>query len=170
MLVEGRNGFTEFRPEKFNIDGFYHQNQHRPGSLYTRGGYFLQENPKDFDHRFFGITPVETVTMDPAQRKLLEVTYEAFENAGETWESISGSRTGVFVGNFNYDHQLMQMRDCDYPLPYAATGGDTTMLSNRINYVFNLRGPRYVYNCHLYRPYAIFSLCSILWVSLEDFT
>ena len=98
--------------------------------------------------------------MDPAQRKLLEITYEAFENAGETWESISGSKTGVYVGNFNYDHQLMQMRDCDYPLPYAATGGDVTMLSNRINYVFNLRGPRYVSGCHFCPQCAV----TVLWL------
>lgn len=96
--------------------------------------------------------------MDPAQRKLLEITYEAFENAGETWDSVSGSRTGVFVGNFNYDHQLMQMRDSDYPLPYAATGGDVTMLSNRISYVFNLRGPRYVYDCHFY---PVRNICTV---------
>ena len=84
LLAEGRDGFAEFKPKRLNLDGFYHPDQHRPGSLYTRGGYFLQGNPKDFDHPFFGITPVEAVTMDPAQRKLLEITYEAFENAGET--------------------------------------------------------------------------------------
>ena len=54
----------------------------------------------------------------------------------------------------------MQMRDCDYPLPYAATGGDVTMLSNQINYVFNLRGPRYVYGCQFYPRYPVFVLCS----------
>lgn len=112
--------------------------------MFTKGGYFLKEDPKQFDHNFFGITPVETMTMDPAQRKLLEVTYEAFENAGESWENFSGSSTGVFVGNFNYDHQLMQVRDADHPLPYVTTGGGITILSNRINYVFNLHGPRYV--------------------------
>jgi len=110
--------------------------------MFTKGGYFLSEDAKAFDHTFFGITPLETMTMDPAQRKLLECTFEALENAGETWESVSGSRTGVFVGNFNYDHQLMQVRDADHPLPYVTTGGGITILSNRINYVFNLKGPR----------------------------
>lgn len=81
--------------------------------------------------------------MDPAQRKLLEVTFEAFENAGAPLERVSGSRTGVYVGNFNADHQAMQFRDPDHPLPYAATGGGVTILSNRISYVFNLKGPRY---------------------------
>ena len=80
--------------------------------------------------------------MDPTQRKLLEVVYEAFENAGEPWSKFSGSRTGVFVGNFNLDHGLMQSRDLDRLLPYATTGGSASILSNRVNFVFNLRGPR----------------------------
>lgn len=144
MLVHERSGYTQFDDSKLHLDGFYHPNQHRPGSIFTKGGYFLKEDPKLFDHSFFGITPVEAMTMDPAQRKLLEVTYEAFENAGESWDHFSGSNTGVFVGNFNYDHQLMQVRDADHPLPYVTTGGGITILSNRINYVFNLHGPRYV--------------------------
>ena len=79
--------------------------------------------------------------MDPTQRKLLEVVYETFENAGEPWEKFSGSRTGVFVGNFNIDHQIMQSRDVDHPLPYATSGGSISLLSNRINYTFNMLGP-----------------------------
>lgn len=82
--------------------------------------------------------------VDPSQRKLLEVVYEAIENAGETLESISGSRTGVFVGNFSFDHWVTQARDWDYPRPYALTGASTSILSNRISYIFNLHGPRYV--------------------------
>ncbi|KAL8704809.1 MAG: hypothetical protein Q9201_002041 [Fulgogasparrea decipioides] len=141
LLLQKRSGYTEFDDSKLHLDGFYHPNQHRPGSIFTKGGYFLKEDPKLFDHSFFGITPVEAMTMDPAQRKLLEVTYEAFENAGEPWDTFSGSNTGVFVGNFNYDHQLMQVRDADHPLPYVTTGGGITILSNRLNYVFNLHGP-----------------------------
>lgn len=82
--------------------------------------------------------------VDPSQRKLLEVVYEAIENAGETLDSISGSRTGVFVGNFSFDHWVTQARDWDYPRPYALTGASTSILSNRISYIFNLHGPRYV--------------------------
>ncbi|KAL9011376.1 MAG: hypothetical protein Q9173_003774, partial [Seirophora scorigena] len=141
LLEQKRSGYTQFDDNKLHLDGFYHPNQHRPGSIFTKGGYFLKEDPKLFDHSFFGVTPVEAMTMDPAQRKLLEVTYEAFENAGEPWENFSGSNTGVFVGNFNYDHQLAQVRDADHPLPYVTTGGGITILSNRLNYVFNLRGP-----------------------------
>lgn len=88
------------------------------------------------------MTPLEVATMDPSQRKLLEVVYEAFENAGETWESFSGSQTGVYVGNFGLDHLIVQNRDPDHVRPYATTGGGNTILSNRLSYVFNLLGPR----------------------------
>lgn len=108
----------------------------------TKGGFLVDEDPRLFDHSFFGITGLEAETMDPSQRKLLEVVYEAFENAGETWESVSGTRTGVFVGNFSLDHWVMQARDWDYPRPYATTGASTSVLANRISYIFNLRGPR----------------------------
>ncbi|KAK7734288.1 Type I Iterative PKS [Cytospora paraplurivora] len=69
----------------------------------TRGGFLLDEDPRCFDPAFFGMTGLEVETMDASQRKLLEVIYEAFENSGETWDSVSGSRTGVFVGNFSLD-------------------------------------------------------------------
>ncbi|KAI0190622.1 putative polyketide synthase [Xylaria flabelliformis] len=144
LLKEGRDGWTRFQPDKINLDGFYHPNGQRPGSMFTEGAHLLQEDPRLFDHGFFGITAAEAISMDPSQRKLLEVAYEAFENAGEPWHKVSGSKTGVFIGNFNNDHQVMQFRDLDYPLPYAVTGGGATILSNRISYVFNLRGPSMV--------------------------
>ena len=79
--------------------------------------------------------------MDPAQRKLLETVYEAFESAGVPLEKLSGSKTGCFVGNFNRDHSLKQYHDAEYPEPYSMTGGGDAILSNRVNYVFNLHGP-----------------------------
>lgn len=142
LLREERDGWAEFEPDHINVDGFYHPNGQRPGSMFTRGGHVLREDPRRFDHSFFGMTATETMSLDPSQRKLLEVTYEAFESAGEPLEKFVGSKTGVFVGNFNNDHHLMQTRDPDHTLPYVVTGGGTTILSNRINYVFNLQGPR----------------------------
>lgn len=80
--------------------------------------------------------------MDPQQRKLLEVVFECLENAGIPLEEASGSNTGVYVGNFTVDYQVMQTRDEDYLDRYSATGMGTTILGNRISYVFNLLGPR----------------------------
>lgn len=53
----------------------------------------------EFDHKFFGITEAEADFMDPQQKLLLQCTYRALEDAGIAMESISGSRTGVYIGD-----------------------------------------------------------------------
>lgn len=141
LLARKGSGYQEFGPHRFSVDGFYHPASDRPGTVSTRGGYLLDEDPRLFDPSFFGIQPLEVETMDVAQRKLLEVVYEAFESAGETLESMSGSRTGVYVGYMASDHLVMQNRDPDHPRPYKATGVSPCIASNRISYTFNLTGP-----------------------------
>ncbi|RDA83527.1 hypothetical protein CP532_4154 [Ophiocordyceps camponoti-leonardi (nom. inval.)] len=128
-------------PDRFNIDGFYHEDGSRAGVMNVKGGYFLHEDVRNFDNSFFGINNLEASYMDPQQRKLLEVVFECFENAGLSMEDISGTSTAVYVGNFTVDYQSMQSRDPDYLHRYSATGGGTSIMSNRISHVFNLQGP-----------------------------
>ncbi len=108
------------------------------------GGCFLNEDIRDFDPTFFGIHPNDAKVMDPSQRKALEVAYECFESAGLSLQDLNGSKTGCFVANFTNDHTLVEMRDAEYSTikPYFMTGIGNTILSNRVSYVFNLRGPR----------------------------
>lgn len=128
-------------PERFNIDGFYHPDGSRAGAMNVNGGYFIKEDVRHFDNGFFGINNLEATYMDPQQRKLLEVVYECFESAGQSMDDVSGSNTAVYVGNFTVDYQAMQSRDTDYVHRYAATGGGTAIMSNRITHTFNLKGP-----------------------------
>ena len=79
--------------------------------------------------------------MDPQQRLVLEIAYEAFENAGLTIDQISGSNTGVYVGQWSSDYQEMLLRDADFPPIYQASGVGAAIASNRVSYCFNLRGP-----------------------------
>jgi acyl transferase domain-containing protein len=72
-LKDNRDGWREFDKPRFSAKGFYHANPDRPGSLRTRGGFLIEEDARLFDHAFFGITGREVETMDPSQRKLLEV-------------------------------------------------------------------------------------------------
>lgn len=135
------SGYKEFDPSRINLNGYYHPNPQRPGSINTRGAQLLDNDARLFDHGFFSIPSVEVLTMDPMQRKVLEVCYEAMEAAGETWETFWGSKTGVFIGNFNVETPVQQSLDRDFALPYSATGGGTGILGNRVNHVFNLKGP-----------------------------
>ena len=129
---------------RFDINAYYHQNNQRPGSLAVSGGYFLNETCQDFDPSAFGISPVEALWMDPQQRKLLEVVYEAFESSGTALDQVSGSITGCYIGNFTSDYQQMIFKEPDFRHTYAATGIDPGIASNRISHVFDLRGPRSV--------------------------
>ncbi|RFU78519.1 polyketide synthase [Trichoderma arundinaceum] len=145
LLANGRTGQCDVPKSRFNVDGFYHpKGMDRPGSVVTKGGYFLKEDIREFENSFFGINNLEATYMDPQQRKLLEVVFECFENAGVPLEKASGSNTGCYVGNFTFDFITMQTKDPDYMSRYSATGLGTTILANRISHVFNLLGPSFV--------------------------
>jgi acyl transferase domain-containing protein len=135
-------------------------NPDRPGSIHSKGGYFIQSDIRAFENTFFGINNLEASSMDPQQRKLLEVVYESFENSGSRLEDISGSNTGVFVGNFTNDYMVMQYKDPEYFGRYSATGASPTVLSNRITHCFDLRGPSVVLDTACSSSlYALHSAC-----------
>ncbi|KAL8864818.1 MAG: hypothetical protein Q9198_009625, partial [Flavoplaca austrocitrina] len=71
------------RITRFNIDGYYH-NDGGPlkGLTSVDHAYMLDNDVVDkFDNAFFYVSPNEAASMDPQQRMLLEVSYEAIENA-----------------------------------------------------------------------------------------
>lgn len=123
-LLEARKSAQSDVPKnRFNVDTWYHPDAHRSGSVNTRGGYFLGHDDgfRNFDPSFFGINPAEVVSMDPQQRKLLEVVHEAFESAGAHLDDLSGSSTACYVGNFTWDMGQMQARDFENGVPYHMT-------------------------------------------------
>ena len=79
----------------------------------------------------------------PQQRLMLEVVWEAFENAGLSLPAQAGRDVGVYVGGFMLDHMITLMDPTNRTLINAntAAGMMMTMLSNRISHAFDLRGP-----------------------------
>ncbi|KAI1074585.1 polyketide synthase [Whalleya microplaca] len=144
FLIQKRSTQGRVPLERFNIGGFYHPDgSRRAGVIDAEGGYFLQEDVRQFENSFFGINNLEATYMDPQQRKLLEVVAECLEDAGVPLENISGSNTAVYIGNFTVDFQSMQTRDPDYLHRYHGTGTGTGIMANRISHVFNLHGPSF---------------------------
>lgn len=84
--------------------------------------------------------------MDPSQRLMLEVVYEAFESGGLTLDDVAGSNTCVYAAQWTCDYRDMMARDLQNAPTYAATGTGTTLLSNRISWFFDLRGPSLTIN------------------------
>ncbi|KAI5867520.1 polyketide synthase [Durotheca rogersii] len=144
FLVRKRSAQGPVPRERFNIKAFYHPDGSRSGVMDADGGYFLQEDVRQFENSFFGINNLEATYMDPQQRKLLEVVFECFENAGLSMEAVAGADIGVYVGNFTVDYQMMQARDIDYMHRLGATGSGTAIMANRISHVFDLHGPSFV--------------------------
>ena len=113
----------------------------------TRGGPaeeggFLHD-VAEFDASFFGIGPGEALMMDPQQRLMLEVCWEAIENAGIDPTSLRNSQTGVFAGIAVQDHAL-RLTGAAVPddlRPYLAIGSTASVLSGRVAYVLGLSGP-----------------------------
>lgn len=102
----------------------------------------LLEDVAHFDARFFGISPREAESLDPQQRMLLEMTWEALEDAGERPETLVGSRTGVFIGICRNDYQFLvkDHRELNYDV-YCAIGSMPATAAGRISFVFGFSGP-----------------------------
>lgn len=82
LLCEGRTARSEIPSDRYSVDGFYHPDPERKGSIQQRHGHFLEQDFRVFDAPFFSVTPKEARAMDPTHRMLLEAAYEGFENAG----------------------------------------------------------------------------------------
>ncbi len=86
---------------RFNTEGFYHPDGgSRKGLTNVDKAYMLDDHLIDkFDNAFFYVTPQEAIAMDPQQRMLLELSYEAMESAGVPLDKFSGTDTAVFAGS-----------------------------------------------------------------------
>nr|AQM37582.1 polyketide synthase [Myxococcus virescens] len=143
LLTEGRCAIVEVPKERWDHRRYYDPDPDKPGKTYVRHGGFLQEAIDTFDAAFFSISPREAATLDPQQRLLAEVAWESLEDAGLPADGLAGSPTGVYVGGFMLDSMLTHMGPMNRELigSHTAVGSTMTVLSNRLSYMFDFRGP-----------------------------
>ncbi|MBA2811368.1 acyltransferase domain-containing protein [Streptomyces sp. KM273126] len=129
LLRESRDALTEAPPERYG----------GPGTA-PRGGFL--SDVAGFDADFFGISPREAAAMDPQQRLVLELAWEALEDAYVVPDRLRGTHTGVFVGAMADDYaQLSHARGGAAVTPHTLPGLLRGLIANRISHVLRLGGP-----------------------------
>jgi len=141
FLHSKKDGISQVPLEHWNPANYYDRDFSKAGKMCTFSGGFIP-HLKTFDAHFFNIAPREAISLDPQQRVLLEVCWEALENAGIPPNSLSNSLTGVFIGicGNDYWHQLLK-RDSQQIDAYLTTGNTHSTASGRLSYFLGINGP-----------------------------
>src|SRR3954454_17496335 len=136
LLTDGGDAVKEIPADRFDVDVVYDARPGTPGKIYSRWGGFLDQIDQ-FDPYFFGISPREAAGMDPQHRLLLEVAWEALEDAGQVPERLAGAPVGVFVGISTSDYGRLQARHPETGDGYLLTGNAPSIAANRLSYAFD---------------------------------
>ncbi len=140
MLCQKRNGITEVPAERWDSARLFHPDSKTPGRIAGRWGGFLDLLDR-FDASFFGISPREAAHVDPRQRKLLEIAWEALEDAGIPPLSLSGSATGVYLATLSSDYDTILCESYGRISASTGTGTANSIIANRLSYFLDLHGP-----------------------------
>jgi amino acid adenylation domain-containing protein len=168
LLRSGTAAIREVPADRWQLDTLYDPDPAQPGKMTSRWGGFL-DHIDEFDWRAFRLLPREARLMDPQHRLLLEVAWEALEDAGLPFPDIAGSRTSVSIGIGWSDYLRLQSRDWSRLDGYTATGNATCFAANRISYMFDLKGPSIALDTGCASSLSAISLaCQNLWTQVTD--
>ena len=140
LLRQGRHGITTTPTQRWGSGASSHDDSSISAATTSQWGGFLNDID-EWDPDFFGIAGTEASHMDPQQRVLLEVAWEALEHAGIVPDTLARSRTGVFIGITNNDYRRLVYQDPAQMGPFSGTGTHCSMAACRLSYVLNLQGP-----------------------------
>lgn len=142
LLRDGTCAIDEVPRDRWDIDAFYDPDPSAAGKSYTRHGGFLSEIDRA-DIGFFRIDRREARTLDPHHTLLLEVAWEALEDAGIPAHTLSGSGAGIFLGITGSDQDSRVLRRDGAPGidDSFATSTLSSMAAGRLAYMLGLHGP-----------------------------
>ncbi|GAB3444011.1 type I polyketide synthase [Streptomonospora sediminis] len=144
LLADGRDAIGDVPADRWDT-GRYHDPD--PGvrgrTVARKGGYI--DDVGGFDSAFFAIPETEALAMDPQQRVLLEVAWEALEHAGIPARGLEATRTGVFTGIAHIDYMLRCLQRAygtdRLSEAYISTGNTHSVAAGRIAYLLGANGP-----------------------------
>ena len=162
MLCEGRDAVTARRRgrETEGIPDLRSDTEARGGWLDAVDG---------FDWRAFRIPPREARYLDPQHRLLLEVAWEALEDAGIPLEEVAGTDAGVFIALMWNDYLRMHAGEEATVNGYSATGNVFAFAPGRVSYTFDINGPSVAVDGACAGSLAsVHEACNRLWLGESD--
>lgn len=137
LLTNKKSAIRDIPESRWGMENFYDPDPNAKDRSYSKKGGFIP-NIDHFDPMFFSITPREAEYMDPRQRLFLQESFKALEDAGYAEQDLAGLKCGMFVG----------VQDGEYVVHYhgemngmVQMGGSNAILSARLPYYLNLKGP-----------------------------
>ncbi|UUA73398.1 SDR family NAD(P)-dependent oxidoreductase [Cellvibrio sp. QJXJ] len=143
-LVDGADCISEIPKQRWDNSKFFDGKKGAEGKTYSKWGGFIS-GVDEFDAKFFNVSPVDAMFIDPQERLFLQCVYETIEDAGYTRENLlhnvlAINNVGVFVGVMYSEYQLFgaqaQALGQGMVLP-----GNPASIANRISYYYNFHGP-----------------------------
>ncbi|MGB3437226.1 MAG: beta-ketoacyl synthase N-terminal-like domain-containing protein [Actinophytocola sp.] len=156
LLVNGRDAISEIPEERWAAYADLSPENAAVLRETTRFGGFL-DDITGFDADFFGVLPREAELMDPQQRIMLEVVWEALEHAGIAPGGLAGTDAGVYIGVGSDDYGRRLLEDLPGIEAWTGIGASMCAVANRISYALDLRGP----------SFAVDTACSSSLVALH---
>ncbi|QMU65949.1 MAG: SDR family NAD(P)-dependent oxidoreductase [Flavobacteriaceae bacterium] len=138
-LIDQIDVITEIPKERWNWKDYFGDHRTEKNKTNSKWGGFLTDIDK-YDAAFFRNSPKEAALMDPQQRLVMEETWRAIEDAGYKQSDLAGKNIGVFIGVCNNDYKTLLMEHDELSV-HASTGGDFSVISNRISHFFDFNGP-----------------------------
>jgi len=135
-LIEQKDLISEIPPIRWRWQDYYGDGENQTKAKW--GGFV--EGIDQFDANFFNISPREAELMDPQQRLMLEVVWNAMEDSGYTQQNFSKMKTGLFLGVTTNDYAGL-IDQAHITSSHVPTGVWHCILANRISYLLNLNGP-----------------------------
>ncbi|WP_442272970.1 type I polyketide synthase, partial [Streptomyces sp. M-16] len=140
-LRAGVDAVGETPKDRWDAEAWYDADPDAPGKAVTRRGAYLDQVDR-FDAAFFGVSPREAAAMDPQQRLVLELSWEALEDARMLPAAVRDTRTGVFIGAIADDYgTLLRRGGAESIGRHTLTGLQRGIIANRVSYTLGLHGP-----------------------------
>ena len=163
LLSNGHNAVTEIPDERWKVGDYYDPDRNKPEKTNQRHAAFL-EDIHDFDPLFFNISPAEAMEMSPSQKLIMELAYEAIESSSIPYDLISGTKSGVYMGNIWNDYEHDRKHKNASVTSHSALGQSANVIANRISYSLGLSGPSLVIDTGCSSSLvAVHLACQSLW-------